>query len=176
MGVVVQLLLSLFMDDSMQGVGNGLAWLGMELHEIVGMALLAALTFHWLLFPLGYVPYGLGHYFPWFSKARRHDLVGDLEAGLSAKWRDPSQQEHLAGAIQGLMLLLATLLSLSGAAIYFGLPAFGTPSPFVESVKEFHETIGIVIWFFLLLHITAVIAHVAMGHRTVLSMFKISGD
>ncbi|MET3650601.1 cytochrome b/b6 domain-containing protein [Dyella japonica] len=171
-GVVLQLLLSLFMD----GTRHGMGWLGMELHEIVGMMVFAALSLHWILFPLGYVPYELGHYFPWFSRKRLRDLASDMAAGLATKWQDPARQEHLAGAIQGLMLLLATMLSLSGVAIYFGSPETGAPRPFVEPAKEFHEAIGMVIWFFLLLHVTAVITHLALGHRTVLSMFKFSGD
>ena len=65
--------------------------------------MLAALVLRWTLFPLGYVPYGLGHYFPWFSEA---------------------------------MLLLASVLALSGVAIYFSLVEAGTALPFMDVFKE----------------------------------------
>ena len=175
-GVVIQLLLGLVMDEDGPGADGILGRVGMELHEIVGMVVLAALLLRWALFPLGYVPYGVGHYFPWFSKARMRDVFRDLTAGLGLAWRDPSKQAHLGGAIQGLLLLLATVLALSGAAMFFSPAKAGASPALVDVFKEIHEATGSIIWFFLVLHLTATVAYLAAGHRAVLSMFKFTGE
>lgn len=173
-GISVQLLLSLLMSDAPPSRdSSGLAWVSMELHETVGMIILAAIFLHWVLFPLGYVGRDLGHFYPWFSRSRMRALTSDFRSFLRLEWSDPSKQEHMAGAIQGVGLALATGLAVTGAMVYFGTPENGTALPAAAWAQEVHEILGPVMWAYLALHAGAAAFHALSGHRAILSIFDL---
>ncbi len=173
-GISVQLLLSLLMDDgSPSRDSSGLAWVSMELHETVGMIVLAAIFLHWMLFPLGYAGRDLGHFYPWFSRSRLRELKVDFRSFLRLEWSDPSKQEHMAGAIQGIGLAVATGLAMTGAVIYFGTPEDGAALPAAAWAQEAHEMLGPAMWAYLALHAGAAAVHALSGHRAILSIFDL---
>ena len=173
-GIAIQLMLSLIMQPPEPGhVRSGLESFSFEVHEILGMVLLGALLLHWLLFLLGYAYRGIGHFFPWFSRARMRQVVSDLKEIGSLRFGDPARQDSLAGAVQGVGLTIASLLALTGGILYFGIAEDGNMSAAVHVVKEVHETLGPAMWAYLALHAGAVMAHTALGHGSVLSVFRL---
>lgn len=173
-GIALQLMLSLVMEPPRPGhVRSAFESLGYEAHEILGIVLLVALLLHWVLFLLGYAYQGIGHFFPWFSRARMRLVVSDLGEIGNLRFGDPAKQDSLAGALQGLGVVIASLLALTGAILYVGIAEDGRMSAAVHAVKEVHETLGPAMWTYLVLHAGAAIGHTALGHGSVLSVFRL---
>jgi len=175
-GITAQLLLSNVMRQPRPGrVREAYEALAFTAHEYLGLAVLAALVLHWLLQLAGQAPKGLAHLFPWFSRERIARVVAEAKDVLRLKIGEPDAQDALAGAIQGLGLVVASLLAATGGAIYLGMADDGTMSSTLRSVKEVHETLGPVMWGYLGIHAGAAMAHVAIGHRSVLAIFGARG-
>lgn len=175
-GVSTQLALSLIMKVPKPGqpidaLGGGL----FNVHANVGAALFAVLAIHWLLFVAGHARLGIGHYFPWFSRARLAILIQEVKRTASIqRLPDPNDHNAAASAFEGLGLVLASLLAISGLVLYFGIASDGAMSVRTHSVKEVHETFGLVMWGYLAIHAGAAMAHRYMlGHRSILSIFNI---
>jgi cytochrome b561 len=172
-GIVVELVSSLVLRTPRPGrVLTPLQALGYQAHEWVGMAVLVVLAMHWLVFSAGHAHKGIGHFFPWFSRARRKAVLGDVRELLRFRVADPEQNDSLAGAIEGLGLLVGSVLAVSGAVLFFGIAGDGSMSRPVHAVKEFHEFWGPAMWTYLCLHAGAAMAHVGLGHRSVLAIFR----
>ena len=172
-GISLQLLLSLVMEAPRPGHGvGGLEAFTFEAHEFVGIAVLAILVVHWLMFVTGNAHKGWLHFFPWFSAERVRAVFTEVGELVRFKVGDPEVQDSLAGAIQGLGLVVASLLAVTGTVVFFGMADDGSMSAAVHAVKEFHEFWGPVMWGYLVLHIGAVMLHRALGHRSVLGIFR----
>ncbi|MEJ1958344.1 MAG: cytochrome b/b6 domain-containing protein [Nitrosomonadales bacterium] len=128
LSVSAQLGLSLFMDapdDTDEVLASGLPLRLFEIHEKIGMTLLALIILHWLWSLSGHVQNGLGHLFPWFSKGRLDKVIDEAQATLKLKLPDPEISNALAGAVHGLGLLAATGMAITGAVIFFNLSKTG---------------------------------------------------
>ena len=127
---------------------------------------------HWVVFATGHAHKGIGHFFPWFSRASRDAVLGEVRELITLKLGDPEQNDSLAGAIEGLGLLVGSILAVSGAVLFFGIAENGVMSRTIHTVKEFHEFWGPVMWAYLCIHAGAAMLHPGLGHRSVLSIFK----
>lgn len=167
-GVTAQMLTSLVMVYPKPGrLPN--QWF--EVHETLGLALLGFLAAHWLWSLLrtfaGGEPMTL---FPWFSRSLLKDLLDDIRStGRElARLRLPSDNhtKPLPAAIQGLGLLLGLALAGSGAVLAFGMAPDGRMNDVVHTVKEAHEAMAPLMWFYLAVHPTLAILHQLAGHNT----------
>lgn len=176
-GITLQLLLSGVMRQPRPGrVRAASEALAFATHEYVGLALIVILVIHWLLHLAGHVPKGPAHFFPWFSRERRGRLLVEAKELLRMRLGQPEAQDAIAGAIQGLGLVIATLLALTGGLIYFGMADDGTMSAATRSIRTAHTTLAPVMWGYLGIHIAAALAHVAAGHRSILAIFRVRGN
>lgn len=176
LGVAAQLGLSLFMeapDDQDEVLASGLPLQLFEAHENIGMALLALLVLHWLWSLSGHVQEGVGHLFPWFSKERMGKVMTDTKEVLKFKVVDPEVSNALAGAVHGLGLLAATALAASGAVIFFNLSETGHMTELGKDFHEIHETLGPLMWAYLIGHFAVAVIHKRMGHTNVKEMFSL---
>ena len=178
LGVVVQLLCSLFM--AVPSPGRHLPHAGYLLfliHRWSGITVVALVILHWLWNLSGHVAGGWGHLFPWFSGPRMQRLMSDIkDAPKWLKGEFPDQQEEtipLAGAIHGLGLLAVTAVALSGAVIFFGMGPDGAASGFVALVKEGHAFLGNVIWVYFVGHAGIAVLHQVRGERLISRMFNL---
>jgi cytochrome b561 len=172
-GITLELVSSLVLRTPRPGrVLTPLQSFGYQAHETIGMAVLAVLILHWVVFVNGHAHKGIGHFFPWFSRARRIAVLGEVRELLTFKVGDPEQNDSLAGAIEGLGLLVGSILAVSGAVLFFGIAENGVMSRPIHTVKEFHEFWGPVMWTYLCIHAGAAMLHPGLGHRSVLSIFK----
>lgn len=172
-GISLQLLLTLVMRTPRPGrVLTSLQSFGFEAHRILGVAVLCILLLHWLVFVTGHAYKGIGHFYPWFSKARMDAVLSDIRELLKLKAPDPEQKDSFAGAMEGIGLAVASILAATGIALFFGIAPSGEMNPVVHAVKEFHEFWGPLMWGYLSIHAGAVLIHVWLGHRSILSIFR----
>jgi cytochrome b561 len=173
-GIVAQLLVSEWMHHPKPDKpGNFL----FEVHQYLGMTLLGLLILHWLWSFVrgGVVP--LAQVFPWFSRDRRKALGADIrlyaQQMLKLNLPDASEPSPLAGAIQGIGLVVASIMALTGTLIYFNVGANWTFAPWLGFVKEIHEFLGPVMWAYLAVHAGAAVVHQLFGHRLITDMFNL---
>ena len=176
-GVTTQMVTSLAMVHPKPGrLPNG--WY--EVHETIGVGLLAIVTLYWLWIVgrtlVGGTPMGL---FPWFSRARiadlRDDTAATVRAALDLRLPSDDSPRPLASAIQGVGLLLALFLAGTGTAIALGSGPDGGLSPLLRGVKEVHEAMAPLMWAYLVAHPLLGLLHQLAGHGSLSRMFGLSG-
>jgi len=172
-GILLELLSSLVMRTPRSGrVLTPLQSFGYEAHAWVGMAVFVVLVLHWLVFAAGHAHKGMGHFFPWFSRARLDAVVSEARELLRLKVGDPEQNDSLAGAFEGLGLLVASILAITGVVLFFGIAESGAMSRATRAVREFHEFWGPAMWTYLCIHAGAAMVHLGLGHGSILSVFR----
>ena len=173
-GVGAQLLFSLVMQQPRPGrVRSLLESAFFSTHEVLGLSILALLTLHWLLWLAGRTSRGIGQFYPWFSRTRRAALGVELRALARLRLGEPEAQENLAGAVQGIGIAIASLLAVTGTLLYFGMAPDGSMSAGLRAVREVHKALATGMWTYLGIHAGAALAHVALGHRSVLDIFRL---
>jgi len=176
LGVTAQLGLSQFMeapDDKDAELVTGLPLELFEVHESLGMALLALIALHWLWSLSGHVQGGIGHLFPWFSGERMAKVIAEAKEALQLKLPDPDVSNEMAGAVHGLGLLATTAMAVSGAVIFFNLSETGHMTELGEIFEEIHEVIAPLVWLYLIGHVATAVIHKRMGHTNVKEMFSL---
>jgi cytochrome b561 len=176
LGISLQLMLSLVMARPESGVTRSpFQALTFEAHEALGITLLLVLVAQWLCMFLGRRDEGAAHFFPWFSRIRMRQIY--LESGKLVPGRldDPATQHHLAGAVQGLGMLIATALATSGMVVWLGMDEQGKLPAAARTALDLHQTIAPAMWAYLTIHVGAALAHGVRGHRAIWSIFRRRG-
>ena len=175
--ISLQLLLSLVMEAPHAGRTRSLMEsIGYDLHEFVGLAALTFISLHWLVFLSGNAYKGLGHFFPWFSSQRRQSVWREAKALMHLQLGEVATQDQVAGALQGLGLLIGLMLAVSGGVIFWGMAADGSGGPMIHLVKEFHGFWGPVMWGYLGIHLGATLLHRVLGHDEVTDIFRVGSS
>lgn len=175
LGITLQLALSLAMEppEPDKPATAGIAAATFEVHENVGMAVLAILVLHWLWQLTGHTLHGLGHLFPWFSASGRAAVMADAKRLAASRLRDVPEVSPLAGAVHGLGILVATAMAISGAVLFFGMAENGSmPGP-VHAVEEFHGFMATFMWAYLIGHVAMGALHRKLGHADVSEIFRL---
>ncbi|MBF0271754.1 MAG: cytochrome b/b6 domain-containing protein [Magnetococcales bacterium] len=173
-GITGQLLNSLLMIHPKPGRSANAFY---ALHEIWGQVLLVLLIVHWIwcLVRGGDIPFAL--LFPWFSPERygaiREDVKRYVNHVREFRLPDTAQASPLASAIQGLGLIAATLLGVSGTILFFGMEKNGAMSGLVHDIKEVHEVLGSLMWLYLVVHGVMGILHQWSGHGSMGAMIRV---
>jgi len=175
LGITLQLALSLVMEppEPDKPAITGIAAATFEVHENVGMAVLAILVLHWLWQLTGHTAHGLAHLFPWFSASARTAVVTDAKRLVASRLRDVPEMSPLAGAVHGLGILLATAMAASGAVLYFGVADNGSMSKPVHLIEEFHGFMANLMWAYLVGHVAMGALHRKLGHAEVSEIFRL---
>lgn len=149
-GVSAQLMLSLMMDTPRLGVpAVGMGDLFFLAHRFAGLGLLLLLSVHWLWQFSGRASNGMKVLFPWLFQ--RSLSVPPNEANSSI--RTIKSLRVVAGAVQGLGLLLATLMAITGLILFFGLTGDGGMSAFASAARDVHGFTAIFLWVYLAIHL-----------------------
>lgn len=171
-GITAQMFLTLVMVHPKPGREANVFF---EIHEVLGVALLGVLVVHWLWSMVRQGAAPLGHLFPWFSGKRlgvlKADLVNHVKHLAKLTLPESDSPSPLAGAIQGLGLLAATLLGTTGVVILIYAEPGQRMVGWLHDVKEVHEAIGPVMWSYLGVHVGAGILHQIVGQESIASMF-----
>ena len=174
LGIALQLALSTFMRQPRIGrTRTAVEALGFTVHQYVGLALLAILVVHWLLHAARDADKGLGYFFPWLSGERMRRLAAEVSELLRLKVDPPETNDALAGAIQGLGLVVATVLAVTGGLVYAGMAGDGAMSETTRAIRRVHTTFAPLMWGYVGIHVAAVLVHLAAGHRSILAIFRL---
>ena len=175
LGISLQLALSLVMEppEPDEPAPTGIAAATFEVHENVGMVVLAILVLHWLWQLTGHTAHGLAHLFPWFSASKRAAVMADAKRLVASRMRDVAEVSPLAGAVHGLGILVATAMAASGAVLYFGVADNGAMSKPVHLIEEFHGLMANFMWAYLVGHVAMVALHRMLGHAEVSEIFRL---
>ena len=145
-----------------------------EVHEILGLALVAVLLLRWLLAASSAAGANWRILFPWLNKEGREELLNDVKTE-PAMWikgdlPEPSDHDAIAKTVHGLMLLTATGMVLTGVALYFGWNEHGSQTELIDMVGEVHESLAGLMWALIGGHVFMALLHQKMGHRILQKM------
>jgi len=173
--VAFQLFSGLFMEVPEPGKIVGWSYVIFSWHIIF---------FGWLAFLLGGLYAGIrfsepGQWqrlIPWFSaegraafiKSAKEELPGIFKGEL----RLPEKQGALAGAMHGLGFTLLIMMGMTGAYVMNGVRSDGSMTSDMLLFLDLHSMFGVLIWAFLILHVSMVIYHLILGHKHILDIFE----
>ncbi len=176
-GVTLQLLLSLFMVDPRP---DRPADLWFEIHQAVGFALFVVLPVHWLWSLSRSYGGDFGMLMPWFSRRRLDALRNDLHlmAREFGDRRIPSAetQRPLPAAVEGLGLLTASYMALSGALWSLLSSPNGGGAGLPHFFKESHQLVANAMWVYVIGHAGMAMLHQLGGEPILRSMFGFGKD
>lgn len=153
--VCVQLVLGVSMDAPRPGVPADAVF---QLHRFWGLGVLAVLAVHWLWQLSGRASNGMGALFPWCFRQRRVAVAASLGGLLSFPPREPKKNlRALAGMLQGLGLLAASLLAATGLIMFFGMADSGAASAAVNAFRTLHGYASLLMWIYLAAHVGTVL-------------------
>ncbi len=139
-----------------------------ELHEITGMVALTAVVLH-ILWSASRSGGGLGRLFPYFKSGGCNSIIAEVKqipGWFSGKLHESAEDSALAGAVHGLGLMLVLAMGLTGSTMFFGMNELtGQMNDFVDVMKELHEMLGGLVWFYLIGHVGMVGLHRLKGHN-----------
>ncbi len=156
--VSVQLMLSLMMEAPRAGVPIGGAGnFFFQFHRIGGLAVLILLIVHWLWQISGRASNGMRSLFPWLLP--RHQSAHFSKHHSMSVGR--KRLKFLAGSLQGLGLLVATVMAVTGATLFFGMAGDGSMPSALTAVRETHSIAAVFLWVFFGLHLPiSVLTHI----------------
>jgi len=139
-----------------------------ELHEWFGIILLVVVGLRLSLL-LGN-PEEVRKLFPFVSMNRMRGVVAELKeipGWFVGKIRAPGDDDYISGLVHGLGLLLGLALGLTGTTMFVGMdPVNGTMDAFVHTMKEVHELLGGLLFYYVIGHVAMALVHQLKGHRS----------
>ncbi len=124
-------------------------------HEFIGVSLLVIVIARFLL--MAGRKNSFLRLFPWLRASGRQGLARQLKA-LPIDYC-AGEQELLTGSVQGLGLLLALGLGLTGLILFIELSPEGLTNATGHGAMALHEAMGMLLWAFLFVHIAMAIHH-----------------
>ncbi|OEJ67727.1 cytochrome b/b6 domain-containing protein [Magnetovibrio blakemorei] len=174
LGITVQMAVSLGMTHPKPGRAGDILY---DVHELLGAALLGVLVLHWLWSMTRSGQVGIGRLFPWFSITRINDLKTDIGRYRKAlghgRLPESDESSALAGAFEGLGLIVGTALAVSGTLILVYAVEGQRMTGWLHDIKEIHEILGPLMWGYLGVHAAAGFAHQLSGHGSLSAMMSI---
>jgi cytochrome b561 len=148
--VSAQLTLSLMMEAPRPGVPiGGTGNMFFQLHRMAGLTVAILLVAHWLWQFSGRSSNGLRSLYPWlFGRSRSASSSRHPAISVGRK-----RMLFLAGSLQGLGLLIATVMAVTGLAMFFGMAGDGSMPDTLTMVRETHAISAILLWVYLVLHL-----------------------
>jgi cytochrome b561 len=174
--VTFELFNSLIMEEPQPGrVLSGLEGVLFETHEWAGMAALLIIAVHWAWSLWGMGGSGLRHLLP-YRTTDRAIIWQELRGLLAFRLPQGGPDGRLAGMIHGLGLLAVSVMALTGAVLFFGLPEDGSKSTmFVDLAEEAHEIFSTLAWVYWGGHGVMAVLHQLVAKDGALSrMFRLS--
>ena len=174
--VSIQLFISLVMT-SPDHSGGGFGHLAFDVHEIVGMAAVFIVLFHWLATLVFQLDGGIAHLFPITGDAR-NQVFGDVRNLFKGRLPRMGARGGLPGLVHGLGLMAVTAVATTGAVLFFIFPESGKPGFITEGFAELHEGLAGLVWAYWFAHGGIALLHAALGHDDVRKMFSLrrNGD
>lgn len=152
LSVTLQLVLGISMDAPRPGVPPG--DIPFLLHRFWGLLVLLVLALHWAWQLSGQASNGIRVLLPWLFRSGRRNVFANLRHLLCFPPNEPKARlRALAGTVQGLGLLLATLMAVSGLTLFFGMAPDGAAPATVALVRRIHGAAAPLMWAYLATHV-----------------------
>jgi cytochrome b561 len=139
-----------------------------EMHEWFGIALMLIIGLR-IALVLGNAD-DMRRLMPFFSCQRMKGVFTELKeipGWFVGKLRAPSDEDCLSGFVHGLGILLALAMAITGATMLVGMDEVdGTMNEFVHTMKEVHEVLGELLWYYVIGHVAMGLYHQIKGHRS----------
>lgn len=149
-----------------------------DLHEWVGVILLVIVGLRFAML-LGN-PEETKRLFPFLSAERFRGVIAELKeipGWFRGQFKAPGDDNHLAGLVHGLGLLLGLALGLTGTAMFAGMdPITGAMDEVVREFKEIHEVLGELLLYYVIGHVAMAIIHQIKGHRVLQRISPLSKE
>ncbi len=149
-----------------------------DMHEWIGVILLVVVGLRFM-FLLGN-PEDTRRLFPFISGERMKGVFADMKeipGWFAGKLKPPGDDDYLAGFVHGLGLLLGLAMGLTGTAMFVGMdPINGTMNDFVHTLKEVHEVLGELLFYYVIGHVAMVVLHQLKGHRSLQRISPLSRE
>jgi len=151
-----------------EGVQTGVSSLSFEIHEFLGLVIAGLVLFR-IALAFTHIPAaGWRELFPWLSADGRARLVRELSAQVGCWVRlelaRPEDSVATAKTAHGILLLLASIMAVTGLVLYAGWSTTEPQSWLVALVAELHEVAAGVLEAVIGLHVLAAILHERQGH------------
>lgn len=147
-----------------------------SLHEYVGLASVAVLFLFWIWVVIRHREHGFSDLVPWFSAAKRRALINDLRRHLAALSRFrlplPARESALASSTHGLGLIVASIMAITGAVVYFQMGPDGSLTELGRSALWIHRPVANLMWAYLIGHASIALLHQMSGHQVFQRMFS----
>lgn len=172
--VVHQMIMSTLMQvpNAQHHRAGNLWW---QFHEVGGLSCFVILLLFWVWsMARGARETRFGDWFPWFSSDSRaalwHDVGDYLRTAMRLRLPVPGAATPLASAVQGIGLLLVSVLAATGTLFWVGAQLGGDWPARVHWARQLHGALGNLVWYYLTLHAGAAVIHVFFGHRVLKPM------
>lgn len=113
---------------------------------------------------------------PWFSVEKLRTLSEDIGRHVNALIRLrlplPTEASPLASATHGLGLIIASVMAVTGAIVYFQMGPTGALTDFGRSALGIHRPAANLMWAYLIGHATIALLHQISGHSVLQRMFS----
>jgi cytochrome b561 len=142
--VSAQMMFGLVMDAPRPGVpigGTGSSFF--EIHRVFGPVVVVVLCAHWLWQLSGRASNGMRSLYPWAFRRQASSAPpsGKKRLGL------------LSGAVQGLGLVIATLMAATGIVMFFAMGGDGGLPATLAAAREIHSVAAVFLWIYLGFHL-----------------------
>jgi len=140
--------------------------------------------FGWLAFMIGCIyaairfgePGQWERLLPWFSKKGREAFLKSAKEELpgifTGKLSLPEKQGALAGAMHGLGFTLLICMGMTGAYVMNGVRSDGSMTMDMLLFLDMHSMFAVLVWAFLIFHVSMVVYHLILGHKHILDIFE----
>lgn len=113
---------------------------------------------------------------PWFSAGKLRALSEDIGRHLAALIRLrlplPAEASPLASATHGVGLIVASVMAVTGAVVYFQMGPTGALTDFGRSALDIHRPAANLMWAYLIGHASVGLLHQISGHHVLQRMFS----
>ncbi len=176
LGIITQLLLAQVMaaPDELDEASQlqSFFW---ESHEFIGLFTAGIIFLHWLWIVFYGNDVSFTKLFP-FNASGIKNIKEDIAYIIHNKnLPELRQGSGLASFIHGLGFLTASLMVLSGSALYYVIDwGDGAGSDAFENISELHEFFSNFMWIYLVLHVMAAIWHEYKGEHIIKAMSPVN--
>ena len=147
-----------------------------SLHEVIGLASIAILVLFWLWVVVRRREQSFSDLVPWFSadslRALSEDVGHHLGALIRLRLPLPAEASPLASATHGLGLIVASVMAVTGAIVYFQIGADGSLTDLGHSALGIHRPAANLMWAYLIGHASIALLHQISGHPVLQRMFS----
>lgn len=125
--------------------------LPVKVHVWIGYFVTLFLASQWILLSLKRYRFVRAHVFPYHPKGRKC-IVADLKMLLKGNLPPPGIRSGLSGLVEGMGLILITLMMFTGLTFHFAAVYEMNTLPLIITIRAIHSFFSFFVWAFVIGH------------------------